>query len=77
MQGRMGRIGIEEESENDSLLFALQTLTLPPDHLNDGRREEYNDWVFRRIAMKRAPYLPPPSLCHCRNLRILINSFYA
>jgi hypothetical protein len=61
----MGRIGIEEEneivnggwkttvtssSENDLLLLAFQTLTLPPDHLkdnlNDGRREGCNGWVF-------------------------------
>ncbi|OGP90201.1 MAG: hypothetical protein A2156_13730 [Deltaproteobacteria bacterium RBG_16_48_10] len=58
MQGRMGRIGIEGKSENDLLLFALQTLTLPPDHLknnlNDGRREGCSDWVFRRILMRRA-----------------------
>jgi hypothetical protein len=58
MQGRMERIGIEEKneivygrwkstatpsSENDLLLSAIQTLTLPPDplkdNLNDGRRE--------------------------------------
>lgn len=36
MRGRMGRIGIEEESENELLLFALQTLALPPDHLKDS-----------------------------------------
>jgi hypothetical protein len=35
----MGRIGIEEESENKLLLFALQTLTLPPDHLKDRLEE--------------------------------------
>jgi len=83
MQGRTGRIGIEEEnemvnggwkttvtpsSENDLLLFALQTLARPPDHLkdnlNDGRREGCNDWVFRRILMRRAaiPTFPPLSL---------------
>jgi hypothetical protein len=58
MQGRMGRIGIEEESENELLLFALQTLALPPDHLKDslgdGMKEGGNDSVLRQIRIRIA-----------------------